>query len=130
VRHARAAVAAAAETNQPVILLSAPAAAAAGGPAWFGALVGAACREHPATQVTAILDCGHFAGYALAALRHGLTAIRYDGAAFSALAAIAAETGATLVRTRPEALDLASIYDDVAPLQEACRHWLAEGARD
>ncbi|MCG8546639.1 MAG: hypothetical protein MJE12_20765 [Alphaproteobacteria bacterium] len=127
-RHARAAVAAAAENGCAVCLLSAPNAAASAGAAWFAAVVDEARRENPAASVTAILDCGDFAGYALGALRHGLTAIRYDGPTFSAVDALAAEYGATVTRDRPHALDLGSAADDEAQAFALCRQWLADDA--
>ena len=125
-RQARAAVAAAAETGRAVCLVSAPDAAAYAGPGWFAAVIDEARRAHPAVSAAAILDCGDFAGYALAALRHGLAEIRYDGPAFSAIDAIAAERGATVTRNRPESLDLGAIADDEAPA--FCRQWLSDDA--
>lgn len=133
-RQAKAATAAAAETGHPVLLLSAPAAAGTVGPAWFDAVVRMAASAFPGAAVEGALDCGDMPGYALAALRHGMRTIRYDGPAFDAIADIAAQCGATVLRDRPHALDLSGIAgrreladpDDAVALTEACRCWLQE----
>ncbi len=124
-RQARAAVAAAAEVGRPVTLLSAPGAAGTVGPAWFVALVEQAHASRPETTITGVLDCGGMPGHALAALRHGLKTICYDGPGFDAIAAIAAAMNAVVARERPPALDLIDVIDDPADLQEACRQWLS-----
>lgn len=131
-RQAKAAAAAAAETGHPVLLLSAPAAAGTVGPAWFEALVRMAASAFPGVTVEGALDCGDMPGHALAALRHGLKVIRYDGPAFDAVADIAGQCGATVLRIRPDALELSSLpdsgnADDAAALMEACRRWLQGG---
>lgn len=125
-RHARAAAAAAAETGQPLLLLSAPAAAAYTGPGWFGAVARQIADEFPDARVTPVLDCGDRPGHALAALRHGLKTIRYDGPADAAVTDIARRTGATVLQDRPLALDPheCAAVDDDTRLRQACRDWL------
>jgi hypothetical protein len=123
---ATAAAAAAAETGCPVLLLSAPSAAGAAGPAWFQVVLHIAADAHPGAVIEGVLDCGAMPGHALSALRQGLKAIRYDGPSFEAVSDIAAQCGATVMRGRPRALDLAG-DSDTAALIEACRHWLREG---
>ncbi len=123
--HVRAAVEAAAALGVPVTVLSAPAAAAAGGPGWFRAMVETACAETKAAMVTAVLDCGDLPGHALAALRHGITAIRYDGPAADRIADIAGQTGAVVLAERPPALDLREVEAAGRNLDAACRAWLA-----
>jgi hypothetical protein len=122
---AKAAAAAAAETGCPVLLLSAPSAAGAAGPAWFAAVFRMAADAYPDAAIEGILDCGAMPGHALAALRQGLTTIRYDGPSFEAVCDIAAQCGATVMRERPRALELAC-DGDAAALVEACRRWLRE----
>jgi hypothetical protein len=106
--------------------LSAPAAAASAGPAWFATVTASAASGFPNANIRATLDCGSMAGHALAALRHGMQSILYDGAAFDALADIARQTGASVSRNRPVALDLGGLPDpdDSAALRAACRKWL------
>ena len=125
-RQAKAAAAAAADTGRPILLLSAAGAAATAGPAWFEAVLRMASHVFPGAAIEGVLDCGDTAGYALAALRHGLKGIRYDGPGFEAVADIAAQLGATVLRERPRALDLAGEPEDAARLYEACRRWLLE----
>ncbi len=97
-----------------VVLLSAPGAAGNMGAAWFLALVaqardgfGGGGRAPPPPHWAA-LDCGAAPGFALSALRAGARLLVLDPAApaFSAVAAAAAEAGATLWTERPPALDL------------------------
>jgi hypothetical protein len=115
------------ETGVPVFLLSAPSAAASVGPAWFTALAALATADKPDAPIDPVLDCGSMPGYALAALRHGLKTIRYDGGSFDAVAEIAAQCGATVLRDRPPSLDLGDLAagcDDEAAFADACRRWL------
>ena len=79
--HARAALSAGAALNVPVTLASARGAATQAGPAWFKAVIDAANAAHPDVAVTAILDCGDEPGAVMAALRTGLTQLRFRGAA-------------------------------------------------
>lgn len=124
---ARAALAAADALSCPLILLSAPDSAAAAGPAWFRSLVEQARSDHPEAAPTAVLDCGRLPGYALAALREGVRAIRYDGPARDRIADIAAQYGATVLEQRPDSLDLGEVEASGGDLQAACREWLGEG---
>jgi saccharopine dehydrogenase-like NADP-dependent oxidoreductase len=127
-RHARAAAAAAAESGIPLLLVSAPSAAAYAGPGWFGAIARQIADEFPDAEITAILDCGDRPGQALAALRHGLKTIRYDGTGHAAIADIARQNAASVLQQRPQALDLHDFpqSDDDARLRRACRNWLEE----
>lgn len=117
----------AAAPAQGALLLSAPGAGGFAGAAWFLAMVRAAAARHPGVPHQAALDCADAAGTALAALRDGARIIVLDGAcpAFPAVAAAAAEAGATLLPARPAALDLGALdlsrRDDLAKL----RAWLA-----
>ena len=120
---ARAAAAAAAALGRPVVLLSAPGAAGYAGPGWFAKLVALAAEAHPEAELGAVLDCADKPGLVLAALRHGLPAVRFTGgrAAATKLAAIAAHTGAKVLTGRIRALDLRGHADPGS----ACRAWLA-----
>ncbi len=120
--HATAALAAADGLGVPVTLLSAPAAAAYAGPGWFRAVTGQAGAAHPGVAVTAVLDCGDMSGHALAALREGVMAIRFDGDTAGKIADIAGQYGALVVAERPEALDLAAIAG--RDMMAACTTWL------
>ncbi len=124
-RQAHAALAAAAATQRPVRVLSAPVASAAVGPAWFAAVLEQASLSHPDAQFTAVLDCGELPGSALAALRHGLKAIRYDGPQWRKIKDIAAQCGATLLRKRPRSLDMMTLTGGDDALFDACRDWLS-----
>ncbi len=125
--HARAALRAAAAHGVPVTLSSAPGAAGYAGPEWFRQLIAAATAEHPAAQVTAVLDCGTAPGHALAALRAGLKAIRFeaDPAVGKRIAELAAHYGARVAPAAGDALDLAAAVDPDA----ACHAWLGAGAK-
>ncbi len=126
--HARAALRAAAAHAVPVTLWSGPGAAGYAGPEWFRQLVAAATAEHPTIRVTAVLDCGAAPGYALAALRAGLKAIRIeaDPAVGKRLAELAADYGAEIAPAAgDDALDLAAAVDPDA----ACHAWLGAGRR-
>lgn len=118
------------ETRIPVYLLSAPSAAASVGPAWFATVVATAVADYPDAPVDPVLDCGLMPGYALAALRHGVKTIRYDGASFDAIAEIAVQLDAAVLRERPPSLDLGDLgdldtgRDNVAAFAAACRRWL------
>jgi hypothetical protein len=77
--HALAAFAAADAAKVPLTLASARGAAAQAGPAWFKALIEAARAAYPGVVATAILDCGDEPGMVMAALRLGLTRLRFGG---------------------------------------------------
>lgn len=118
---AMAALAAAAALGVPVTLLSAPGAASYAGAGWFRAVVEQAQAAHPDAEAVALLDCGDQPGHALAALREGVTAIRFSGITADKIEDIAARYGARMVRDRPESLDLQEVSGD--PIA-ACRAWL------
>lgn len=94
-----------------VTLLSVPAAASFGGAAVWRALVDALRLEWPAHPFTDILDCGDAPGRALEALRLGQRVLVFDGAepVRRALVERARPLGATILPTRPPALDLARL---------------------
>jgi hypothetical protein len=119
---ALAACAAAAERGRAVRLFSAVNAAAYGGPGWFTAVIDAARARYPQAVVEPVLDCGDAPGHALAALRHGVAAIAFDGSARAAqkIAAIAAARGVAVIARPQKALDAAACRDAPA----ACRAWL------
>ncbi len=119
---ARAAAAAAAEAGIAIRLLSAPGAAAYGGAGWFREIAAAIHAEFPGLAVEAVLDCGDAPGHALAALRAGIAAIRFDGPkrVRDKIAAIAHQCDAVLDAGGGKALDLG----EVADRDSACRAWL------
>ena len=122
-----AAASAAAETARPVLLLSAPNGGGGAGCGWFKALLETVGDANPGAQLEYLFDCGAMPGSALAALRHGLTAIRYAGPASGAVSDIARQLNATVERDRPNAFDLIDIPDDDPNLAEICRRWLSDG---
>lgn len=125
--HARAVLRAAAGQDRAVALWSAPQAAAYLGAPLFREIINAATAEFPEIDAIGVLDCGHDAGFALAAFRHGLTAIRVHvpPETEAKLADIAQQVGATVLRERPAALDLLDCHQPVA----MCRKWLSGTAR-
>lgn len=122
-KQAKAALAAALALDVPVVLISAPGASAYVGAGWFDALVSIAKAAYPNADFKAVLDCGDAPGHALAALRHGFKAIRYEGASQRQIEDIAAQSGATVLRERPDALELTEA-DDPAVSEAICRSWL------
>jgi len=99
--------------NAPVTLLSAAGAAAYAGCGWWQALVRQAGNACPGATFTDVLDCGEASGYALAALRIGLTRLVLAPAApgRDAVAAIVAGQGGLLLAHAPPALDMADRSD-------------------
>lgn len=95
--------------GRAVCLISAPNAALAGGCGWWRAVIEAGRNAFPDTTMIDILDCGTAPGAAMAALRIGQTVLVLSPAcpAFNAVSAAAASLGATVLATRPPALDLA-----------------------
>ena len=119
-----AALSAAATTGHPIILLSAPFAADYVGPAWFAKLVATAAKDFPDAMATPVLDCGDAPGFALAALRIGITAICFDGPTAARIRDIAEQYGATVLAERPKSLDLQALDIGRADLVAACTAWL------
>jgi len=119
---ARLALGVSAEAGVPVTLVSAPGAAGTGGPPWFRKLARLAAADHPTAVFTAVLDCGDRPGLVLAALRDGHDQVCFTGSGSVAdkLAAVAAQTGASLLTRRPRALNLEG---EDRP-EAACRDWL------
>lgn len=97
--HARLALAPA----RPVTLLSAPGAALYAGCLWWRALITAAQTDQPD-----VLDCADAPGRALEALATGCKiVILHPVPAWPSVADRAAQYGATLLQSAPDALDLA-----------------------
>ena len=105
-RHARTALAAAAVAGGPVLLLSARGAALHGGAGWWRAMIAAA---QPPPHCPDALDCADNPARAIEALGLGcgLVVLMPEVPAWADVAARAASLGATLLATRPPALDLA-----------------------
>jgi len=97
--------------GRPVLLLSAPGAALNAGPGWFKAVLDEAAAEHPGANFTAALDCAAAPGAAMAALRAGFKLVVFDVGHPSAASVLgaAAEAGAEVLGSRPEALDLGGL---------------------
>lgn len=119
----RAALAAGAASGRSILAVSAPSASAYAGASWFAALIAAGKAEFPDVALTPILDCGDRAGDALAALGLGLRHLVFTGHAEAAarLARIAAESGATILDRRPDALDLLDRTDPDRAAQKHCQ---------
>jgi hypothetical protein len=98
-----------ASRGAPITLLSAPGAALFAGCLWWRELVRHAKGIVPSGEVSDVLDCADAGGLALSALRVGQRRIvlHDDAPGFAAVAAIAAELGATVLTSAPPALDLA-----------------------
>jgi hypothetical protein len=114
--HDAADIARALAPARPVTLLSPPGFALHAGCLWWQSLLAAARFDGPA-----LLDCADAPGRALEALRIGLRDLVLDPAtpAFPRIAALADESGATLLAAPPPALDLAA---EIAPAALAA--WL------
>ena len=85
------------------------------GPAWFKAVIDQARAAYPEVAVAAILDCGDQPGAVMAALRVGLTHLRYEGPA--ATRAKLAEMGATFADPPAAMLNLLDCRDPPAACQ-------------
>jgi hypothetical protein len=123
---AAAAIKAAAALERPVLLMSAEHASASAGPAWFAHLVENARVTSPGCDVVAMLDCGDSPGHALAALREGLRAIRFNGPTFDKIADIAGQYDALCYEKRPASLALKTYRQDEETLEKVCRNWLKD----
>jgi hypothetical protein len=118
--------------DRPVLLLSAPGAAAMLGAAGWRALVSHAAAAVPEARLTDALCCGVAPGHALAALREGCRILVLDGAcpAFDAVESAAAEVGATLLPSRPPALDLRGLDLRRPVVHARIAQWLAADPDD
>ena len=107
--HSLADARAALAVGRPLTLLSASGAALFAGCGWWRALVERARAEFPGVEIEDILDCADASGLALGAFRIGQRSIVLDPAApgRSAVAAIAASLGGTVLISRPPSLDMA-----------------------
>ncbi len=123
---ARTVLTAASDFGRSVALWSAPGAAAYMSAPVFREIIDAVGAEFPDIDVIGVLDCGQDAGYALAALRHGVRFARVElpSVTRDKVTDIARQVGATIVNVRPPALDLVDCADPVA----ACRDWLSAAA--
>ena len=119
--HARAALAAAAALKVSVTLASAPGAATQAGPGWFKAVIAEAKAAHPDAAVTAILDCGDEPGAVMAALRLGLTELRFGG---TAATRTKLEAMGAVFHDAPPATDALDLLDARDP-EAACHAFLA-----
>ncbi len=122
--HADVAAHIAREMGTPLFLLSAAGAAAYMGPAWFLALIRQTQERFPEADIQGALDCEAYAGYALAALRQGVKTIIYNGPAFDAIADIASQIDAFVLKARPESLD-ARVAEASGSLEDAIRQTLS-----
>ena len=120
--HAVSAARVAAEAGVAIYLISGEAAAAHAGPAWFRSLLEETRKQAPDGDVEGALDCDDFTGYALAAIREGLSTIIYDGTANDAVDDIARQCNVTVLRSRPTALD-ARAAESAGSLEAALRAW-------
>ena len=120
--HAVSAARVAAEAGVAIYLISGEAAAAHAGPAWFRSLLEETRKQAPDADVEGALDCDDFTGYALAALREGLSTIIYDGTANDAVDDIARQCDATVLRSRSESLN-ARAAESAGSLEAALRAW-------
>ena len=120
--HAVSAARVAAEVGVAIYLISGEVAAAHAGPAWFRSLLEETRKQAPDADVEGALDCDDFTGYALAALREGLSTIIYNGTANDAVDDIARQCNATVLRSRSVALD-ARAAESAGSLETALRAW-------
>jgi hypothetical protein len=124
--HAVAVLQAVVEVGRPVLLLSAAGAGLSVGAGWWRETIVAARIAVPEARAASLLDCGDDAGAAQNALRAGVEAIVFTGAAEAAgrLADIARQRGSRLISERPAvAFDL--IDNFFAPPETLRRRVLA-----
>lgn len=107
-----------------VTLISAPDAAGYAGPGWFRAVIEQARAGFPDVEAVALLDCGDRPGLALAALRDGAKAIRFSDDTIARIRDIAAQYGALVIETRPDAFDAGDPMPGKRDLLRACRDFL------
>ncbi len=118
--------------GRPLLLLSAEDAAGFLGPRGWRALVAEAATRVPGAPLSDLLCCGDAPGHALAALREGCRALVLQGVspAYGAVAAAAAECGATLLPVRPAALDLRRLDLRRPAAAAILAQWLAAAPDD
>lgn len=110
--HVRCVLTAARNGNSPVVFRNSTETLRALGPAWFAALSAKAAEKFPDVQYRALFACGDAPGFALAALRLGLTFFERPGGIPACEAAISAICKAGCVLMEPaEMLDLVSCDD-------------------
>jgi hypothetical protein len=111
--HLRAALTAGAASGLPIVALSAVGASGFAGAGWFASLVEQGGQEFPQVALTAMLDCADRGGDVPAALKLRLTHLIFTGHPQAAirLQDIAAQSGATVITTRPPSLDLLNARD-------------------
>lgn len=127
---ARAALQAAKECDIAITLVSPAGAGGFGGPAWFCELIAQAHDAVPGAKFDSVFDCADSPGDAMAAIREGVPAVRFDGPdeVRNKLKDIAAQSGSALAEIDyARALDLNECADPLT----TCRDWLAAklGAR-
>ncbi len=124
--HARAALSVAAKLDVSLTLLSAPSAAAYLGSTVFRDIISEAHKDYPGVSVTAVLDCGDEPGMAMAAMRHGIKAVRISNPPEirAKLADIADQRGVVVFEYDGPVLDLLDMTNPAA----ACLTWLAHPA--
>ena len=125
--HSLADARAALAPGAPVTLLSGDGAALYAGCGWWQSLTETARAESPQTPVDDLLDCASASGYALAALRIGLSRlILMPGApGRERIEAIVAARGGILLAERPVAFDLAERAN-----RRRVHEWVLAHARD
>lgn len=112
-QEARCAAEAAASLDLPVAILSVRDAALTAGIGWFDAVMRAARKHAPGSDLIGILDCGDRADLVQMAWRQGIEAAVYRGPARVAdrLDGIARRSGRILLRRRPRAIEIADSAD-------------------
>jgi len=120
--HLRAALTAGAASALPVIAVSAVGASGFAGAGWFAELVAQGRRDFPDVPLTAILDCSDRAGDVPAALKRGIAHLIFIGhpQAAERLADIAAQSGATILKSRPASCDLIGASDPFHTARTYC----------
>jgi fructose/tagatose bisphosphate aldolase len=122
--HARAALAAARDADAPVILLTPPQGARYAGPLFYWEVLRLAERDTGRAPDAAIIDCGDYAGVAMAAIRCGWRRLAFSGrkAVRARIKSMVEQAGGGLVDSLPDALDLLDLRDP----DGACRRHLAD----
>ena len=123
--HARAALAAARDAQVPITLVTPPQGARYAGPLFYWEVLRLAERETGITAAAAVVDCGAYAGVAMAALRCGGRSLAFSGrrAVRTKIKSMAEQMDGRLVDKLPEAVDLLDVRDP----DTACRDHLTRG---